>query len=32
MISNGVSTIYTRDRGFRRFAGIKVVDPFAAVG
>src|SRR6478735_7708993 len=31
MISNGVSTIYTRDRGFRRFDGIKVVDPFAAV-
>ena len=31
MLSNGVSTIYTRDRGFRRFDGIKVVDPFAAV-
>lgn len=29
MLSNGVSTIYTRDRGFRRFDGIKVVDPFA---
>lgn len=28
MLSNGVSTIYTRDRGFRRFDGIKVVDPF----
>ncbi len=29
MLSNGVSTIYTRDRGFRRFDGIKVIDPFA---
>ncbi len=29
MLSNGVSTIYTRDRGFRRFDGITVVDPFA---
>ncbi len=29
MHSNGVSTIYTRDRGFRRFDGIKVIDPFA---
>lgn len=28
MLSNGVSTIYTRDRGFRRFDGIEVVDPF----
>lgn len=28
MLSNGVSTIYTRDRGFRRFDGIRVVDPF----
>jgi len=31
MLTHGVSTIYTRDRGFRRFDGIKVVDPFAAV-
>jgi len=29
MIAHGVSTIYTRDRGFRRFDGIRVVDPFA---
>lgn len=29
MLRNGVATIYTRDRGFRRFDGIKVVDPFA---
>ncbi len=29
MRSSGVSTIYTRDRGFRRFDGIKVIDPFA---
>ena len=29
MLSNGVSTIYTRDRGFRRFDGIAVIDPFA---
>ena len=28
MLGNGVSTIYTRDRGLRRFDGIKVVDPF----
>jgi toxin-antitoxin system PIN domain toxin len=26
----GVSTIYTRDRDFRRFDGIRVEDPFAA--
>ena len=25
----GVTTIYTRDRGYRRFEGIRVVDPFA---
>jgi toxin-antitoxin system PIN domain toxin len=25
----GVGTIYTRDRDFRRFDGIRVVDPFA---
>jgi predicted nucleic acid-binding protein len=29
VLGDGVSTIYTRDRGFRRFDGIKVVDPFA---
>jgi len=29
MIAHGVSTIYTRDRGFRRFDGIRVFDPFA---
>lgn len=29
MTANGVSTIYTRDRGFRRFDGIRVIDPFA---
>ena len=29
MAANGVSTIYTRDRGFRRFDGIRVIDPFA---
>jgi len=29
MLTHGVSTIYTRDRGFRRFDGIRVVDPFA---
>ncbi len=29
MLTHGVSTIYTRDRSFRRFDGIKVVDPFA---
>ena len=29
MMANGVSTIYTRDRGFRRFDGIRVIDPFA---
>jgi toxin-antitoxin system PIN domain toxin len=29
MLANGVSTIYTRDRGFRRFDGIHVIDPFA---
>jgi len=28
MLANGVSTIYTRDRGFRRFDGIHVIDPF----
>jgi len=29
MRQNGVRTIYTRDRGFRRFTGIEVIDPFA---
>jgi toxin-antitoxin system PIN domain toxin len=28
MRQNGVTTIYTRDRGFRRFDGIRVEDPF----
>ena len=28
MTANGVSTIYTRDRGFRRFDGIRVINPF----
>lgn len=30
MRQNGVRTIYTRDRDFRRFDGIAVKDPFAA--
>lgn len=29
MRQHGVSTIYTRDRDFRRFDGIKVEDPFS---
>ncbi len=29
MREHGVSTIFSRDRGFRRFDGIRVVDPFA---
>lgn len=29
MRQHGVSTIYTRDRGFRRFDGIRAEDPFA---
>lgn len=29
MRQHGVGTIYTRDRDFRRFDGIKVEDPFA---
>jgi toxin-antitoxin system PIN domain toxin len=29
MRQHGVSTIYTRDRDFRRFNGIRVEDPFA---
>jgi toxin-antitoxin system PIN domain toxin len=28
MRQHGVGTIYTRDRGFRRYDGIRVVDPF----
>ena len=28
MLQHGVGTIYSRDRGFRRFDGIRVVDPF----
>ncbi|HEV7399986.1 MAG TPA: TA system VapC family ribonuclease toxin [Solirubrobacterales bacterium] len=30
MRQHGVGTIYTRDRDFRRFEGIRVEDPFAA--
>ena len=30
MRQHGVSTIYTRDRDFRRFDGIRVEDPFVA--
>lgn len=30
MRQHGVGTIYTRDRGFRRFDGIRTEDPFAA--
>jgi uncharacterized protein len=30
MRQHGVGTIYTRDRDFRRFDGIKVEDPFAS--
>ncbi len=29
MIEHGVRTIWTRDRGFRRFRGIEVVDPLS---
>ena len=29
MLQHGVGVIYTRDRGFRRFDGISVRDPFA---
>lgn len=32
MRQHGVSTIYTRDRDFRRFDGIRVQDPFAGQG
>ena len=30
MCQHGVGTIYTRDRDFRRFSGIRVEDPFAS--
>jgi hypothetical protein len=30
MVANGVRTIWTRDRDYRKFSGIKVHDPFAA--
>jgi toxin-antitoxin system PIN domain toxin len=30
MLANGVRTIWTRDRDYRKFAGIKVHDPFAS--
>ncbi len=30
MRQHGVSTIYTRDRGFRRFEGLDLRDPFAS--
>jgi toxin-antitoxin system PIN domain toxin len=29
MLANGVRTIWTRDRDFRKFTGIRVHDPFA---
>jgi toxin-antitoxin system PIN domain toxin len=29
MLANGVRTIWTRDRDFRKFTGIRVRDPFA---
>jgi predicted nucleic acid-binding protein len=29
MRQHGVGTIYTRDRDFRRFDGVRVEDPFA---
>ena len=28
MLQHGVRTIYSRDRGFRRFEGVRVIDPF----
>jgi hypothetical protein len=30
MRQHGVSTIYTRDRDFRRFDGIRAEDPFSS--
>ncbi len=32
MRQHGVGTIYTRDRDFRRFDGIRVEDPFVPIG
>jgi toxin-antitoxin system PIN domain toxin len=32
MRQHGVGTIYTRDRDFRRFDGVRIEDPFAARG
>ncbi|MGH2381694.1 MAG: TA system VapC family ribonuclease toxin [Candidatus Limnocylindria bacterium] len=32
MLEHGVRTIWTHDRDYRRFRGIEVLDPFAAVG
>jgi hypothetical protein len=29
MLSNGVRTVWTRDRDYRKFSGIRVHDPFA---
>lgn len=29
MLANGVATIWTRDRDYRKFSGIRVRDPFA---
>lgn len=29
MRQHGVGTIWTRDRGFRQFEGIRVIDPFS---
>jgi len=31
MLANGVRTIWTRDRDYRKFTGIRVHDPFAPV-
>jgi hypothetical protein len=30
MLENGVRTIWTRDRDFRKFRGVTVRDPFSA--
>ena len=30
MLENGVRTIWTRDRDYRKFTGIRVRDPFAS--
>jgi len=29
LIQNGITTLWTHDRGFHGFAGIRVRDPFA---